>query len=221
MGLKSYLFEASTNGKSLGNSFRQKRMLFFKSKISELKKPISILDVGGNEEFWENAGMVDNPDYQLTIANLDQFEPKYTNIISVIGDATNLSAYQDKQFDIAFSNSVIEHLYNEENQYKMAREMERVAKYYFVQTPNKYFIIEPHYLLPFFDFLPSKMKYFILTETKLSRGKKWDKGFARQYIKEIILLSHSSFTKLFPTSRIWRERFLFMTKSFVAHNFDN
>ena len=75
-----------------------------------------------------------------------------------------------------------------ENQVKMANEIMRVGKKYFVQTPNKYFFIEPHYLLPFFNFCPDKIKYFILTKTKLSRLRKWDHDFAKQYIEEIRLL---------------------------------
>ena len=53
-------------------------------------------------------------------------------------------------YDIVHSNSVIEHLYNFENQKKMASEIIRVGQKYIVQTPNKYFFLEPHYLASFF-----------------------------------------------------------------------
>jgi hypothetical protein len=214
------LFSDSTNSKSLGNKFRQQRMLYFHSLIAGLPRPINILDVGGNEDFWRNAGMLNDDDFQITILNLTEYKVSASNVTSVTGDATDLSQYKDGQFDITFSNSVIEHLGSAENQFKMAHEVQRVGKRYFIQVPNKFFFLEPHYLLPFFNFLPKKLQYFILTKTKLSRGRKWDHEFARQYVDEIVLLSKSEFAALFPKAGIWSEKFFFMTKSFVAHNFN-
>ena len=83
---------------------------------------------------------------------------KHQNFKSIKGDATNLSNFKDNQFDIVFSNSLIEHLYTYENMKLMANETMRVGKKFFVQTPNKYFPIEPHYFFPFFQFMPYKMK---------------------------------------------------------------
>jgi hypothetical protein len=126
---------------------------------------------------------------------------------------------EDNSYDLTHSNSVIEHLYDFENQSKMALEVQRVGKKYLIQTPNKYFFLEPHYLLPFFQFLPNSLKYFMLTKTKLSRLKKWDQEFAKQYIEEIRLLSEKEMKTLFPKSIIYYEKFLGMNKSFTAHNF--
>ncbi len=67
-------------------------------------------------------------------------------------DGTQLP-FGDREFDIAFSNSVIEHV-PPELQAAFAAEVSRVADRYFVQTPNRYFPIEPHYQLPLFQFLP-------------------------------------------------------------------
>jgi hypothetical protein len=74
-------------------------------------------------------------------------------------------------------------------------------------------------LLPFFQFIPDKLKYLILTKTKMSRLKTWDKNFAKQYIKEIRLLSLKEMKLLFPNSKIYFEKFLGMNKSFTIHNF--
>jgi predicted SAM-dependent methyltransferase len=141
-------------------------------------------------------------------------------LISVKGNATNLSAYSDNSFDIAFSNSVIEHLYNSDQQLKMAYEIMRVGKYHYVQTPNKYFIIEPHYLLPYFQFIPKSIRFYILTKTKFSRFKKWSSNEAQQYLDEILLLSEKDMKELFPSSKLTKEKFMGMTKSFVVHNFE-
>jgi len=213
------IFDISENKGSLGNQFREKRFSFFLKKFKKMKKPVTILDVGGKINFWENRDLAGNNDYKITIVNIEKEKSLYSNIKTKTGDATDLSQFDDKSFDIVHSNSVIEHLYNFENQKKMASEIIRVGKKYIVQTPNKYFFIEPHYLLPFFNIVPEKIKYLILTKTKLSRLKKWDKNFAKQYIKEIRLLSEKEMKTLFPKSKIYFEKFLGMNKSFTIHNF--
>ena len=218
MNFKS-IFDISENKDSLGNKFREKRFSFFLKKFDSLNKPITLLDIGGKINFWENRGLAGNNDYKITIINIEKEKSQYSNIKTKTGDATDLSQFDDKSFDIVHSNSVIEHLYNFNNQSKMASEIVRVGKKHIVQTPNKYFFIEPHYLLPFFNIVPEKIKYLILTKTKLSRLKKWDKNFAKQYIKEIRLLSEKEMKTLFPKSKIYFEKFLGMNKSFTMHNF--
>ena len=184
-----------------------------------MQKPVAILDVGGKINFWVNRGLAGNTNFEITLINIEKEKSLYSNIKTKMGDATDLSPFNDKSFDIVHSNSVIEHLYCFENQKKMASEIIRVGQKYIVQTPNKYFFLEPHYLLPFFQFIPDKLKYLILTKTKMSRLKTWDKNFAKQYIKEIRLLSLKEMKLLFPNSKIYFEKFLGMNKSFTIHNF--
>jgi hypothetical protein len=213
------IFDSSDNPKSWGNRFRSKRFEFLREKLDTLPKPVKILDIGGLESFWTNQGYGNNPDFQITILNLEKQATTGSCIYSLAGDATNLVDIRDKEFDVAFSNSVIEHLYTLDNQKKMALEIQRVGRHHFVQTPNKYFPIEPHYLLPFFDWFPASWKYNILTKTKLSRLKKWNHQDAKQYVDEIRLISFGEFRTLFPRSKMYYEKFLGLTKSFTAHNF--
>lgn len=213
------IFEISENKDSLGNKFREKRFLFFFNKINKMEKPVSILDIGGKINFWENRRLAGDNNYEITIVNLSKEKSSYSNIKTLIGDATDLSQFEKKSFDIVHSNSVIEHLYNFDNQLKMALEIVRLGKKHIIQTPNKYFFIEPHYLLPFFQFFSKKLQYYILTKTKLSRLKKWDEKFAKQYIEEIRLLNLKEIKILFPKSKIYYEKFMGMNKSFTMHNF--
>ncbi len=152
MILKKILQDSKQKG-SIGNKFRDKRFVYFEKLISNLPRPIHILDVGGTEDFWVNRNYNKKEDVKITLLNLKTIRTNYNNITSIIGDATDLSLFQKNHFDIVFSNSVIEHLHNFKNQQKMAQEVQRVGKYHFIQTPNKYFLIEPHFLLPLFQFL--------------------------------------------------------------------
>ena len=217
MILKKILQDSKQKG-SIGNKFRNKRFVYFEKLISNLPKPIHILDVGGTEDFWVNRNYNKKEDVKITLLNLKTIITNYNNITSIIGDATDLSLFKENHFDIVFSNSVIEHLHNFKNQQKMAQEVQRVGVYHFIQTPNKYFLIEPHFLLPLFQFLPKSLKYLLLTKTKLSRGKKWNKKFAKEYIQEIRLLSLKEMKYLFPNSKNKTERFLGMSKSYTLHN---
>lgn len=213
------IFDSSDQPQSWGNRFRNKRFEFLREKLEQLPKPVRILDIGGLESFWTNRGYGNNADYHITILNLEKGRTTYSNFNNLAGNAIDLRDIGDNEFDVAFSNSVIEHLYTIENQKCMAAEVQRVGKHFFIQTPNKYFPIEPHYILPFFDFLPASVKYNILTKTKLSRLKKWSHQDALQYIDEIRLLSYSEFKSLFQNSNMYKEMFLGMVKSFTAHNF--
>jgi Methyltransferase domain len=105
---------------------------------------LRIIDVGGTNEFWEQRGWAGRDDVQITLVNLKALDRRHPNIIPTAGNATDLSEHDDDSFDIAFSNSVIEHLFTFENQVRMATEFRRVASAgYWVQTPNFWFRSSP------------------------------------------------------------------------------
>ena len=212
---------SSDNPKSLGYKFRTKRLqefekMFF-SHFSGLEK-IEILDVGGTSYFWQDSNLLSHPGLRITLLNLYHVETSHPAIHAVQGDATDMREFEKGSFDLVFSNSVIEHLYTLELQQKMASEIRRVGKSYFIQTPNVYFPIEAHYALPFAQYYPKALLHFILTKTKLSRLKKWSSDEASQYIEEIRLLNTQEMKALFPGGSLLKEKVLGLTKSITAHN---
>lgn len=112
------IFKSSEDKDSIGNYFRNKRFDFFFNKIESLSKPVSILDLGGKINFWENRGLSGNKNFQITIINLTLETSPYSNIETKIGNVLELKNFKNNSFDIVFSNSVIEHLYTFENQKK-------------------------------------------------------------------------------------------------------
>jgi len=203
----------------IGSKFRKKRFKFFEQKLDELARPVNILDIGGTVSFWVNEGYHKRIDVKITIINIRVEETGYPNIQVVQGDACDLSQFKEKQFDIAFSNSLIEHLFTRENQHKMAKEAMRVAKNYFIQTPNKYFPIEPHFKFPLFQFLPRWLQIFLQTKTSLINGVKYDREYAESVVEEIKLLSRTEMETLFPQGEVYVETFIGLPKSFVLHSF--
>jgi 2-polyprenyl-3-methyl-5-hydroxy-6-metoxy-1,4-benzoquinol methylase len=56
--------------------------------------------------------------------------------------------FPDQHFDIVHCNSVIEHVLVPEDRARLAAEIQRVGKTLPIQTPNRYFIVEPRTCLP-------------------------------------------------------------------------
>ncbi len=209
-------------GFSLNQRFREKRFKFFISLLERVKsdKPIQILDVGGSEIYWERMNFTNNKNIFVTLLNLKKVPTKKDNFVSIKGDACDLSSFKDKQFDIVYSNSVIEHLFTFENQKKMATEIMRVGNAYYVQTPNYYFPIEPHWLFPFFQFLPFKIRVFLTKNFNLGHYKKAvSEEVAIKRVNKVKLLTEKQMKELFPTGKVYREILLGFVKSVTMFHF--
>src|SRR5258705_6135544 len=122
---------------------RRKRFAFFRSLLDTVDRPLRILDVGGEQQFWNMMGLDQLGDVSITLLNVGAQRVTAPPIESVVGDARDLSRYGASSFDVVFSNSVIEHLGPHfADQRRMADEIRRVCTRYFVQTPNRYIPIE-------------------------------------------------------------------------------
>src|SRR6266516_442884 len=62
--------------------------------------------------------------------------------------------FADRAFDLGFSNAVVEHVGGREEQRRFVHELCRVAERVFVTTPNRFFPLEVHSLVPFAHWLP-------------------------------------------------------------------
>lgn len=211
------------NKNSIAYQFRKKRMAVFEKFFEEISKEesgnkiIKVLDIGGTLKFWEAMECKYFNNMHIALLNKEEQEIPlhYKNIISVIGDATDMSQYKNQEFDIVFSNSVIEHVGDFEKQKRMVEEVKRVGKHYFLQTPNRNFFIEPHFHVPFFQFFPLRFQVFLLQKKKHNRIKEYDK--ALELAKSVRLINKKELTMLFPNVKIRKEKFLFMTKSYYLY----
>jgi hypothetical protein len=129
------------------------------------------------------------------------------NVEVKVADGTALP-FGDREFPLVFSSSVVEHIPREQ-QHLFAKEIRRVGVRYFVQTPNRYFPIEPHYQLPLFQFLPESWRRYLNRHFTLGWREKgqWE---------EANLLSARQLQKLFPDAEIHREKLFGLTKSLMA-----
>lgn len=201
------------------NRNRLKRFRLFRELVESLEPPIRLLDVGGTQVFWERMQFADASGVTFTLANINEVAVDRPNFKSIKGDARSLSGLADKEFDIVFSNSVIEHVGTFNDQLRMAAEIHRVGMRYFVQTPNRYFPIEPHFLMPFFQFYPNWLRVWLVKRLDLGwySAKLISERDAIESAVNIRLLSRRELKRLFPDAVIYKERLLGLAKSFVAY----
>jgi hypothetical protein len=91
-----------------------------------------IIDIGGVSAQW----MRMEPRPNVTLVNITP--ESNCPLPQVIADG-RLLPFADNEFDIAFSNSVIEHVGDTKSQKAFANEVMRVAQHFWVQTPNRWF----------------------------------------------------------------------------------
>jgi SAM-dependent methyltransferase len=207
-------------------NLRLNRFRLFKSFLSDIrsiekKEQLNILDVGGTVKYWKVFEYTDADN--ITIINLSFKQDSIVDKINLVaGDATNMNQFQDQQFDVVFSNSVIEHVGSFEQQLKMSQEVQRVGKYFFIQTPNYYFPIEPHYRFPFFVFLPYPIKEYLIKHYylrhRIKRKPPLSADQARELIDGIRLLKKDEFNSLFSDGEMVYEKFYGLNKSFMCHS---
>ena len=204
---------------SLSNRLRNRRFRHFENLCSRLPRPLSILDIGGTAEFWEQRGWADRQDIQITLLNLFPASRIHGRVLSVVGDATDLSGFPDQSVDIVFSNSVIEHLFDREHQKRMANEVVRVGRDYWLQTPNRWFPMEPHFQVPLWQFLPRSLRVRILMKRQCGRrGPCGTREEAERLIDEVSLLTRGELVAFFPDAQIVPERLGGLVKSWIVHS---
>lgn len=183
----------------LASRARRRRYETF-ARVTRLRCEDRILDVGCGAL---GLRMLDDEHEIVGLDRVDQ--PGYSGerIGFIRGDALAMPI-ADREFDVAFCNSLIEHIAPAERP-KLAAEIRRVADRYFVQTPNRFFPIEPHVLLPFFQFLPQGLQ-----------RRLWRFGVAQGEYEQTLLLDRRELAGLFPDARILRERVGPFTKSLMA-----
>jgi Methyltransferase domain len=210
--------------------FRKTRMEAFVREFHPTPA-MRILDIGGTDLNWR---IVDQP-ARVLLLNTSIPEGGYDlgllggtwegdasgaapppSVEYVLGDGKSVP-YAEGEFDICFSNSTIEHLFRFDDQRKFANEVRRVGRGVWVQTPSQRFPFEPHWLSPFIHWFP----------------RSWQKRLGRNFtvygwmlrptgedvshlVDELRLLTYREMQELFPDCEIRRERFLGLTKSFIA-----
>ncbi len=215
---------------SPANRFRGARFALVRSLAAQSLEESGrcrIIDIGGLPGYWRafGADVIADPRVTITFVNLGYTDaeraaadgPEAERFQLVTGNACELSAIPALAFDLAHSNSVIEHVGRWTEMTAMANEIRRVASRHYVQTPYWGFPIEPHNRTPAFHWLPEQWRYRLVLSRKLGF---WDRATsvddAMRRVHSICLVDRRQFAALFPGSSIYSEIVYGLTKSLVA-----
>jgi SAM-dependent methyltransferase len=145
--------------------------------------------------------------------HVQRIQECYPEVDARVGDARRLP-WPDKVFDIVWCNAVIEHVGGLEDQQQMAREILRVGKRWFVTTPNRWYPFEFHLRLPLVTWLPwhgYRRCGRIVSYNHICGKYMW--GLDPEPLR---LLSAAEMARLFPGSRIIKQRVTFMAETLIA-----
>jgi hypothetical protein len=109
---------------------------------------------GSSDNFFE--ALYPWPERITAVGNtgLDRFATAFPKVKAVRADGRELP-FADGEFDLGFSNAVVEHVAGgRAGQGRFVAELCRVARRVFVTTPNRWFPLDPHTLLPFVHWAP-------------------------------------------------------------------
>ena len=116
---------------------------------------------------------------------LPNFAQAFPSVRTVVANGLELP-FADDEFDIAFSNAVVEHVGGRDGQRRFVSELCRVAPRVFVSTPNRWFPVETHTLVPFVHWLPPRQADRAM---RALRRENWD---------QVELLTKGELLALFP-----------------------
>ncbi|MEU3273747.1 class I SAM-dependent methyltransferase [Saccharomonospora sp. NPDC006951] len=200
------------------NSFSSKRRAV---RFAELTRrfpdlaAMRVLDLGGIPDFWRSAPV--RPSF-VTTMNLDKYEPPEHWLEHIVGDACELGSLEacGGGYDLVVSNSLIEHVGGYQRRRDFADVVLAAAPSHWVQTPDRYFPVEPHYVAPGFQFLPLRTRARLVSKWPLAHERVHTVEEAVRQVLTIDLISATELAHLFPASDIWHERLLGFSKSIVA-----
>jgi hypothetical protein len=196
---------------SLGAAIRARRWELLRGVFPAVDK-MHVLDLGGTTEFWERAPV--RPAH-VTVVNLLEPGPGASWITAIEGDACD-PVFSSGDYDLAVSNSLLEHVGGYAQRARLAAVIRAAAPRYWVQTPYRYFPIEPHWLFPGMQFAPLAARAFVARTWPLAHTKASSMDEALTQVLWTDLLSKTEMSSLFPDGQVIFEWVTGLPKSLIA-----
>lgn len=196
---------------AVSQRLRAKRWRQLAARFPDLSTK-SVLDLGGTERSWDLAPV--RPAHLLIVnANAEDQE----NV--VLGDACASDLLEGQRFDLVYSNSVIEHVGGHWRRGQFAKNVYRLGVHHWVQTPYRFFPVEPHWLCPGMQFLPIAARkhlsqHWPVGNFSVARGEPEETHV--EWALQIELLSRTSLRHYFSESELLEEKVCGLTKSLIA-----
>ena len=207
-----HLIADPTETCSVGTYLRSRRWDIFRDRFPEIAE-MRVIDLGGTVRHWQTSPLRPT---SVVVVNLMADSSPVDWIKAVQGDACELPPELGGcKFDLVYSNSLIEHVGGHSRRCLFAQNVRSLAPHHWVQTPYRYFPIEPHWLFPGLQFLPQRARAAAIRNWPLSPVRP-DPQEALRDVLEVELLSKTEMAFYFDQSKIVHERVLGVTKSLIA-----
>jgi len=176
---------------------------------------MSVIDLGGSVESWRRSPV--RPKH-VHVVNLEEQPGEVPAWAEVdYGDACELpERIASRRYDLAFSNSVIEHVGGHERRLRFAKAIRTLADAYWVQTPYRYFPVEPHWVAPGAQYLPLAVRTQVVRRWPLVHTRPKDRADALESAMWTELVDRTQMRYYFPDAVLRSERVLGLTKSLIA-----
>jgi len=195
---------------------RDRKWRLFLQEITPTES-MRILDVGYSaKEFSQVDNYIEKHypfPWRLTALGIDpvqEFSDRYQGVHTVSYDG-GIFPFTDKQFDVVWSNAVLEHVGGTDKQLLFLKEIARVGRRAFITTPNRYFPIELHTRTPLLHYFPKPVLDAYLTAV----GKSWATADYMHLLSERelrVLLSAAGITRY----RLFRNRLFGLAVDFAV-----
>jgi hypothetical protein len=198
---------------SLAALVRKARWRMFVDRFPDVAE-MTVLDLGGTAGAWQ---LVPTRPARLVLLNI-QAPGELSGTESAIGDACDPPEWVRREhFDLAFSNSLLEHVGGHWRRQALADVVRSVADHYWVQTPYRYFPLEPHYVGPLFQFVPLAVRGHLIARWPIgSLATVKDPAVCLAQAQQTELMSRTEMRGYFPDGVLLSERLLGATKSLIA-----
>src|SRR5262249_28091422 len=113
-------------------------------------------------------------------------------------------------------NSVIEHVGGHERRMRFAEAVRSLADGYWVQTPYRYFPVEPHWVAPGAQYLPVALRMQVVRRWPLLHSRPTNRADALRVVFGTELLDRTQMRYYFPDAVVAGERIVGLTKALVA-----
>lgn len=199
---------------SLGALSRRRRWQLFMQYFPDAER-MTVIDLGGRANTWIRGPVQPKHVLVLNLGEFAQHTPPW--ITQRRADACDPpSELLGRHFDLAFSNSLIEHVGGHARRVQLAASVHRLAVRHWVQTPYRYFPVEPHWLFPGFQFLPIAARAWIAWRWRLVHTRPPNHEAALHSVMNVELVSKTEMAAYFPEAEIVHERIGPLTKSLIA-----
>jgi hypothetical protein len=198
---------------SISTRFRTRRWRLLNNEFPDLSQ-MSVLDLGGTLDSWRLC-----PTRPAHLTLLNAFDQPSGDAEIIVGDACDPPAsLRDRRFDLVLSNSVVEHVGGHWRRLRFAETVNALGDHHWIQTPYRYFPIEPHFLCPGLQYIPLRLASLIAVHWPVGNyaGRLDSAERAEHCLQVIELIGITEMRRYFPASTIRYERTGPFIKSLIA-----